>query len=219
MKTVEAIAKVISVVKGVTKDHEVGEGYISYKARNIEDVITAIRSSCAANGLIIYPSKIDTNVFTEVRVGKKGERVVQICDATVEYTLSTGGDSIIAVGIGRGEDSGDKAPNKAMTFAYKNVLLQTFMLATDDPDMTVSEENMLPNGVAKKERLAEITRMAKDLTSYERQALTKWRVESSLSNLKYGELLESDVDVYLDKLNEIYDQRPSAGEIEQDVED
>lgn len=219
MKTAEAIAGVIKVAKGVTKDHQVDGGGIRYKARNIEDIITAVRTSCAENGLIIYPSKIETNVFSDTRFGKNGERIVQICDVTVEYTLTTGEDSITAVGIGRGEDSGDKAPNKAMTFAYKNVLLQTFMLATDDPDMTVSEENMLPNGVAKKERLAEITRMAKDLTSYERQALTKWRVESSLSNLKYGELLESDVDVYLDKLNEIYDQRPSAGEIEQDVED
>lgn len=142
----ETISKIISETSGIQKNRVVGEGKNSYKARNIEDMLDVLRPKFAEHRLCIYPKNVETNIYTEIRTNSYGERLVQVVDATITYCITNGMSSIYAVGIGRGEDSGDKAHNKAMTFAYKNVLMQVFMMATsgDDPDMVHSDDDVAP---------------------------------------------------------------------------
>jgi hypothetical protein len=145
----EIIAKILSETEGVGKNHLVGDqkSKASYKARSIEDIINTLRPKFGQYGLCVYPSDVEKHTYTEVRVNSYDkERLVQLTDAKVTLCFTNGHDSIYAVGIGRGEDSGDKAHNKAMTFAYKNVLTQTFMMQTsgDDPDMVHSDDDVAP---------------------------------------------------------------------------
>jgi hypothetical protein len=53
----------------------------------------------------------------------------------VEYTITgPGGDTMTAAAAGQASDSGDKAVPKAMSVAYRTVLLQALCIPAGDPD-------------------------------------------------------------------------------------
>ena len=53
----------------------------------------------------------------------------------VEYTVTgPAGDQITAAAAGQASDSGDKAVPKAMSVAFRTVLLQALCIPTDEPD-------------------------------------------------------------------------------------
>jgi len=53
----------------------------------------------------------------------------------VEYTITgPAGDTMTAAAAGQASDSGDKAVPKAMSVAYRTVLLQALCVPTGDPD-------------------------------------------------------------------------------------
>src|SRR5206468_8989777 len=55
--------------------------------------------------------------------------------AIVEYTITgPDGGTLTAAAAGQAADSGDKAVPKAMSVAFRTVLLQTLCIPTDDPD-------------------------------------------------------------------------------------
>lgn len=83
------------------------------------------------NGVVIYPSKTVTQKTTMTT--NKGSQV-NVSLVTVDYTFTDGTSSIVAQVSAESFDSGDKATTKAMSVAYRIVLLQTLTLPTDDRD-------------------------------------------------------------------------------------
>lgn len=210
MKTAEAIAKIIKETQGVAKNKEVGFGQNKYKARTIEDVLDMVRDKCAENGLVFIPTNIKSTNWVDTRIDKNNkERKVQVCDIEAEYVITTGEDTIQGSCVGRGEDSGDKSPGKAMTYAYKNLLVQTFMLATNDtdPDLHASEENFVSDNTASKDQINQVKGMAKELTPNELVGLSQWKIDNMISPIIYGEFLKVDVKKCLDEIQRIIDSR------------
>ena len=116
------------------------QGVARYSYAREGDFIAAIRPLMETHGVTVRPVNyvIVSNDVFERKNGGSAYRVVVL--ATFEF-LHTSGDKATAQAVGEGQDSGDKAFNKAMTAAFKYVLRQSFCVETgDDPDDTPSHE-------------------------------------------------------------------------------
>lgn len=133
-KTLNLYQKIRSVMKDVEylqKDNHVSFGKTNYKAISEEKVTTAVRESLIKHGLVIIPIEQDY------------QRHGNIASVQVKYKIAdidTGAYEIIT-SVGEGADTQDKAAGKAMTYAYKYMLLRTFAIPTgEDPDKIASAE-------------------------------------------------------------------------------
>lgn len=131
-------------IQYLQKDDEVGFGSSKYRAMSEEKVTATVRESLIKNGLVIIPieqthSRTDTLVTND----KGKEQVQRLSTVDVRYKIVDveTGESIEAVSSGTGVDTQDKGVGKAMTYAYKYLLLRTFAIPTgEDPDKISSAE-------------------------------------------------------------------------------
>ncbi len=150
MNLYQKIAAVMQDVEYLTKDDSVETGGgKSYRAITEEKVTSVIRASLIKNGIVIIPVKIEHN-RTDERVTaydkyakKDVERVNRITAVDVTYQIQNTEnpeDYILAVSSGTGVDTQDKGVGKALTYAYKYLLLRTFAIPTgEDPDKISSD--------------------------------------------------------------------------------
>lgn len=125
------IHAVMNDVNYLQKDDKVSFGNTSYKAISEEKVTMAIRAALVKHGLVIIP--------VEQEHTKDGN--LTTVNAKYQITDIDSGEYIVAVSSGTGADTQDKGVGKAMTYAYKYLLLRTFAIPTgDDPDKVSSEE-------------------------------------------------------------------------------
>ncbi|MGG1265152.1 ERF family protein [Brevibacillus laterosporus] len=131
MSVYKKILAVMNDVSYLQKDDKVEFKTTKYKAISEEKVTSAVGQAMRKHGLVIIPihqehSKVDQLTTVNVRY--------QIVDVDT-------GDSIEAVSSGTGVDTQDKGVGKAMTYAYKYLLLRTFAIPTgEDPDKVSSAE-------------------------------------------------------------------------------
>jgi len=154
IKLIEAINNVMRDVKYLQKDDTVGVGSSSYKGISDEKVRFSVRESMIEHGLICVPIKIEkeTNIerWTEPDPYSKngGTKQKQQIFSDIVFTFRiyhTSGSFIEGQSTGHGIDSQDKSPGKAMTYAMKYFLLNTFMIPTgDDPDKVHSNDIEIP---------------------------------------------------------------------------
>lgn len=136
----------MSEVKYLKKDDKVGSGSYAYSAISEEKVTETIRTSLVKHGLVIFPVKQDhkRDDYTTVSTDEKGrtkESFNHLATVDVTYRIVDidSGESIEVVSSGTGVDPQDKAVGKAMTYAYKYMLLRTFAIPTgEDPDKIAS---------------------------------------------------------------------------------
>lgn len=139
--------KIIEVMKAIEylkKDDEIGFGRGKYKAISEEKVTTAVREQLIAHGLTIYPIKMEHSRSDYEAVKDDGKvSVMHFATVDVTYRVTDIEDEsfIEVVSSGTGVDSQDKAVGKAMTYAYKYLLLRLFAIPTgEDPDKVSSKE-------------------------------------------------------------------------------
>lgn len=128
----QRINAVMSDIQYLCKDDRVKFGSTDYKAISEEKVTSTVRESLIKNGLVIVPVEqehLKDGNITTVNVKYK---IVNI-DKPEEFEILTSS--------GTGADTQDKGVGKAMTYAYKYMLLRTFAIPTgEDPDKISSEE-------------------------------------------------------------------------------
>ena len=148
----QKIAEVMKDISYIQKDDnvETGKGK-SYRAVTEEKVTSAVRASLVKHGLVILPIEQVTNTEQEQVQDKYGNvRVNHFVEVATKYRIQNIEDEtdyIEVVSSGSGVDTQDKGVGKAMTYAYKYMLLRTFAIPTgEDPDRVssdlYSEENM-----------------------------------------------------------------------------
>lgn len=119
-------------VQYLAKDNRVKFGTTDYKAISEEKVTSTVRGSLLKNGIVIVP------------VEQLHHREGTLSTVDVSYRIQNIDDPkdyIIAKSSGTGADTQDKGVGKAMTYAYKYLLLRTFAIPTgEDPDKTSSAE-------------------------------------------------------------------------------
>jgi len=142
----QRINEVKKCVSRIGKDTDVKAGAGSYKALSHDKVVYVLRVHLVANGIItIIKSIEETNSHSEwEETTKFGNNPLQtkrkfkhFCRVKVcmEYiNADNPEDRFEAWSLGAGEDFGDKAPGKAISYATKYNYLKTFDIETGEND-------------------------------------------------------------------------------------
>ena len=141
MNIYQKISEVMKNIEYLTKDDKVEFGTTKYKAISEEKVTTAVRKQLVEQGIVIIPIMQESVVTELIRTYKT---VNQRADVHTRYRIQNiddVNDYIEVESNGSGVDTQDKAVGKAMTYAYKYMLLRTFAIPTgEDPDKISSAE-------------------------------------------------------------------------------
>lgn len=103
----------------------------NFRFRGIDDVYNSLHPLMAKHGVVCLPSikKVELSV---PGANSKGNNIYRSV-VTVGYRFTAcDGSSVDAEMVGEGFDFGDKATSKAVAMAHKYMLLQTFMIPTED---------------------------------------------------------------------------------------
>jgi hypothetical protein len=156
LEVVQAWSAVMADVRSVGKDSKNNTPGQTYMFRGIDAVMNAAGPAMRAHGVIVTPHRIRSIDYTTVTVGKN-QTVMASVRVLVTYRIRGPlGDHIDVTVPGEAFDSGDKGTAKAMSVAYRTMLLQSLTLPTDDPD-------------------PDAARSAPDISQEEAQDLGKWR--------------------------------------------
>lgn len=116
--------------------------------RGHDDVLNALNPLLAKHDVFVVPEVLDR--VTGQRTTARGSIMFEV-NLLVGYRFyGPDGDHVFASAWGEGTDVGDKATNKAMTMAFKNVLNQAFAISTSetvDSDGQTPEESIEKNEV------------------------------------------------------------------------
>ena len=145
MSVYQKMLKVMEEIQYLQKDGriETGGGK-SYKALTDEKVLQAIRPVMIRNGLVMFPISIVQNRTDEQVTGYDGKvkvnRITAV-DAVYRIVDADEPDSYIEVAsCGTGVDTQDKGSGKAMTYAKKYALLNTFLVPSGDDTDNIGSE-------------------------------------------------------------------------------
>ena len=132
MNLYEKIAKVMESIQYLGKDGSIEYKTTRYKAISEEKVTTTVRKALLEHGLVVFP--------VEQEMSRSGN----LTSVNVKYKIvntENPKEFEILSSSGEGADTQDKGIGKAMTYAYKYMLLRTFAIPTgEDPDKISSDE-------------------------------------------------------------------------------
>lgn len=158
----QKILDVMSDVAYLTKDDrvETGNGKF-YKAITEEKVTGAVRAALIKHGLVILPirqtsNRTDEKVIAFDKFQKRDvEKINRITTVDVEYRIQNVEDKddfITVQSSGTGVDTQDKGVGKAMTYAYKYMLLRSFAIPTGEDADKISSDLYTEALTGEKER-------------------------------------------------------------------
>lgn len=126
-KKIAAIKNEVGAVEKKQRNQQQGFAF-----RGVDDIYNALHGIMATHGVFSVPSVISCERGT---VATKSGGLMQTTLSTVRYQLfAEDGSSVEGVVTGESADSGDKSAGKAMSYAHKVFLIQTFMLETHEPE-------------------------------------------------------------------------------------
>lgn len=151
-KLAKAVITVMTEVRGMEKNSNVGSGRSAYNGTKDQDVKEVFNESLSKNGLCILPIGIEEETKIDRweeendwngKVTIKQKQSVFTKVKTKYLLLHESGQSVEIAGYGHGVDPQDKGAGKATTYALKNALLYMFLTPVgkiDDTETTHSEE-------------------------------------------------------------------------------
>ena len=133
MKIYGAINSIMSEMGVIAKDRKNQQQGFMY--RGVDQVMNTIQPLLIKYGVFVVPEVLDH--MREERSTKSGSTLIySVC--RIKYTFyAEDGSNVMAVTVGEGMDSGDKASNKALAIAFKYACFQVFCIPTEelkDPD-------------------------------------------------------------------------------------
>ena len=142
----EKIQQVMGSVNYLNKDGfvETGKGK-GYKALTDEKVLGAVRPALVSAGLVILPVKMEQQRTDEqVKAYDGSTKTNRITDVSVTYRIINVDDPkdyVEIVSAGTGVDTQDKGIGKAMTYAKKYAILNSFLIPSgEDTDQISSDK-------------------------------------------------------------------------------
>lgn len=131
----QRIAEIQKACGYVKKDTTVGYGNNSYKATSHDAVLRVLRTEAINNGVIIVPSQQakGESVAGQTKNGADKIRFEAVYDIHF-INVDDPKDCHVMSVEAHGEDSNDKAPGKAISYATKTAMLKMFLLETGEND-------------------------------------------------------------------------------------
>lgn len=123
------LAMMIRDVDGIVKDRKVESGPARFNFRGIDQIYNTVHEVMASHG--VFPmAKVLEREHSERKVGSGA--MMQVCILRMSYTLyASDGSHVTTEAIGEAMDGGDKATNKAMSYAYKYAMMQLLCIPTE----------------------------------------------------------------------------------------
>lgn len=204
MNIFQKINEVMKAIEYLTKDDKVEFGNTKYKAISEEKVTTAVRKELVKQGIVIIPIMQESTVTELIRTDKS---VNQRADVHTRYRIQNiddVNDFIEVESNGSGVDTQDKAVGKAMTYAYKYMLLRTFAIPTgEDPDrISSAETDYKIQSEINAEKVIDKTKAQALDKSIENAGITDDIVELILSGYGYSSTSEIKVKDYANLVND-----------------
>jgi len=135
------LASVMREIKAIGKDQKNQQQGWSF--RSIDQIYSTIHPLFAKHGIVTIPKVI--SMETGERKTRSGGVQFWVC-LTIDYVFTAeDGSSVECRVMGEAADMGDKAIGKAMSYAQKYAILQTFCIPVEedpkdrDPDHSVNE--------------------------------------------------------------------------------
>lgn len=200
MNVQTAIASVMSELPAIGRDQQASPQQGGYAYRGIEQITRHVQSLFAKYGIVVVP-RVRSIETAHLTVNNKPWTDTTLI---VDYLLvGPDGSTLEATTIGIGRDNSDKGANKAMTQAFKYLLLQVLCIsdAKDDNDGTTHEADEQTDHPLS-ERVRDVMADMKALTDTKKGELKAWADGRKLSgaallaNEKWLELVESWIAEY-----------------------
>ena len=152
-----ALAAVMADVTAVPKGDKNQAQNFSF--RGIDSILNAVGPALRTHRVVVLPL-LESVETTTVEVGKNRSRMAHV-QLRVRYRfVADDGSSVDAVVPAEAFDSGDKAVSKAMSVAFRTVLIQALALPTNDPDPDAVSYERAP--VEDRPRQAPVAEVAPD---------------------------------------------------------
>lgn len=205
----QRIAAVMADVEYLKKDDTVGSGNYGYRAISEEKVTESVRAALIKHGLVILPISQEHTQVDHVRDGK----IIPLTTVNVIYkivNIDQPEDYEELASSGTGVDPQDKGVGKAMTYAYKYMLLRTFAIPTgEDPDK-IHNNDLEAQQTKAKQAPPKVMASAKDVEAY-KALLNDPHVTEAARNKKLVEMKEwsrSEMKEQHDRLKAWIDAQP-----------
>lgn len=127
------MAAILKECEAISKNRT--NAHQGFKFRGIDDAMNTLHDTFANNGVFLLHEVLEHSV-TE-RTTKNGGMSFHHLVKVKFHFCAEDGTTVSATGIGEAADTGDKGAGKAMAYALKVCLLQTFLIPTEedkDPD-------------------------------------------------------------------------------------
>ena len=129
----QRVSEVMKAVEYVQKDASIGTPGASYKAVTHDMVSAVLRKEFITHGIVVRTTQYKGKYlqFRNVEAGIKQN--LYHAKYSVDFVNIDNPEDFIRVNVeASGTDSGDKAPNKAISTAVKYAMLKTFSLETGE---------------------------------------------------------------------------------------
>jgi hypothetical protein len=177
----EAWSKVMEDVQSIGKNQTNATPGQNYKFRGVDAVMNAVGPVLRKYGVFVVPEHVEQTHRDVLTTKGNPSRESTI---TVTYRVyGPTGDSFPMEAPGEAMDSGDKGTAKAMSVAYRTVLLQALTIPTNDPDPDEQTYERAPEP-------ARYQRPADDHAS--QLTAVKRRLMAAVKRAKAGEVNDDD---------------------------
>ena len=194
----QKINEVMKNIEYLTKDDKVEFGTTKYKAISEEKVTTAVREQLVKQGIVIVTVEQESENKELIRTEKSVNMLTSVHVRYRRQNIDDVNDFVEVESNGTGVDTQDKGVGKAMTYAYKYMLLRTFAIPTgEDPDKISSAEtdkkieNEVNNTKINKTKLDTLN------SSIENHKISDEEVEKVLSKYNYSSTSEIKMKDYM----------------------
>lgn len=170
----EALARVMAELPAIGKDQQASAQQGGYAYRGIEQITKHAQGLFARHGVVIVPNVQSVEVREITVNGKPWTDTTLV----VNYTLvGPDGSKLSATTIGIGRDNADKGANKAMTQAFKYLLLQVLCIsdAKDDGDAQTHEADAREPEHPNANRVRKVMAALGQLSEAQREAFKVWK--------------------------------------------
>jgi hypothetical protein len=129
MKIYESMAAIMADAGAITKSKK--NQMQGFMFRGIDDVYNSLHSLFAKHQVLCVPV-VEEYKHTDAGTTKNGTMQTRAIVKMGYKFIASDGSEVVASILGEGIDSGDKSTAKAMSVAHKYLLLQTFLIPTED---------------------------------------------------------------------------------------
>ena len=182
MEVTKSICAITAEVGSIAKNKKNEQQ--GYSFRGVDDLMNTLHPLFAKYGIFLLPEVLDTK--RDERITAKGSALISVVVTVKYHFIAMDGSEICATIVGEGMDSADKATNKAMTAAFKNVCFQTFCIPTaevtasdpdrETPDASISAERVIKERLIKCKSVKELAEIANQYSSTIRNNSRLWHL-------------------------------------------